>query len=51
MFSEFIQTKIFTKKWDMLGYTDDDLRLLEIDLLEKGEKYPVIKGDWWIKIM
>ncbi|MBP3201577.1 MAG: type II toxin-antitoxin system RelE/ParE family toxin [Lachnospiraceae bacterium] len=44
MFSEFVQTKIFTKKWDTLGYNDDDLRLLEIDLLEKGDKYPVIKG-------
>lgn len=36
--------KFLQKKWDMLGYTDDDLRMLEIDLLEKGDKYPVIKG-------
>lgn len=44
MFSEFIQTKVFSKKWDQLGFTDDDLRLLEVDLLENQNKYPVIKG-------
>lgn len=44
MFSEFIQTKIFSKKWDELGFNDDDLRLLELTILEKGDKFPVIKG-------
>lgn len=44
MFSEFIQTKVFSKKWDQFGFTDEDLRLLELDLLEKSNKYPVIQG-------
>ena len=38
MFSEFIQTKIFSKKWDELGFNDDDLRLLELTILEKEIK-------------
>ena len=25
----FIQTPVFSKKWDEMGMTDDDLRLLE----------------------
>ena len=44
MFSEFIQTKIFSKKWDSLCFNDDDLRQLELDLLYKGDKYPIIRG-------
>ena len=44
MLSEFIQTKIFTKKWAALGFTEDELILLELDLLEKANKHPVIKG-------
>ena len=40
----FIQTIEFTKKWDELGFDDETLRRLEIDILKKPEKYPVIQG-------
>ena len=47
--------KYVFKKWDAFGLNDDDLRLLELDLLEQGDKHPVIKGTgglrkWRIKI-
>ena len=40
----FIQTIEFSKRWDDLGFDDDDLRLLEIDLMKNMRKYPVMKG-------
>lgn len=30
----FIQTKEFSKNWDELGLTDEDLRKLELELLK-----------------
>ena len=29
----FIQTHEFSKRWDSLGYDDDDLRILELDIM------------------
>ena len=40
----FIQTTEFSKRWDALGLSDDFLRILEIDLMEHPDKYPVIPG-------
>lgn len=40
----FIQTPEFSRNWDSLGFDDDDLRLLEIDIMEHPDKYPVMKG-------
>ena len=40
----FIQTREFSKRWDELGFDDDDLRLLELDILLNPMKYPVVKG-------
>ena len=40
----FIQTLEFSRNWDNLGFDDDDLRLLEIDIMEHPDKYPVMKG-------
>lgn len=40
----FIQTHEFSRNWDDLGFDDDDLRLLEIDIMKHPKKYPVIKG-------
>jgi uncharacterized protein YkuJ len=40
----FIQTKEFSSNWDRLGFTDDDLRRLELDIMSDPEKYPVIQG-------
>ncbi len=40
----FIQTNEFSKNWDILGFDDEDLRLLELSILEHPEKYPIMKG-------
>ena len=40
----FIQTKEFSSRWDRLGFSDDDLRRLELDLMTNPDKYPVIQG-------
>lgn len=40
----FIQTPEFSRNWDSLGFDDDDLLLLEIDIMEHPDKYPVMKG-------
>ena len=40
----FIQSREFSKQWDALGFNDDDLRLLELDILQNPSKYPVVKG-------
>ena len=39
-----IQTNEFSKNWDSLGFDDEDLRLLELSILEDPEKYPIMKG-------
>ena len=40
----FIQTDEFSKNWDRLGLTDDDLRRLEFDIMMNSHKYPVMQG-------
>ena len=40
----FIQTQEFSRNWDNLGFDDEDLRLLELDIMEHPEKYPVMQG-------
>jgi hypothetical protein len=40
----FIQTKEFSKRWDELGFTDQDLRRLEMELLDDPEIGKVIQG-------
>ncbi len=40
----FIQTHEFSKRWDELGFDDDDLMRLENDIMSDPEKYPIIKG-------
>ncbi|MCR5748061.1 MAG: type II toxin-antitoxin system RelE/ParE family toxin [Lachnospiraceae bacterium] len=40
----FIQTHEFSRKWDELGFEDEDLRQLEIDIMNNPGKYPVMKG-------
>ena len=39
-----IQTNEFSKNWDSLGFDDEDLRLLELSILEDPEKYPIMIG-------
>ena len=40
MVRTFIQTREFSRNWDKLGFKDEDLRKLELELLEysKNEK-------------
>lgn len=40
----FIQTAEFTKKWERLGLTDDDLRRLELEILRNPKAGDVIRG-------
>ena len=36
----FIQTREFSLRWDDLGFTDEDLRKLELDIMQHPDKYP-----------
>lgn len=40
----FIQTAEFSRNWDRLGFDDEDLRLLELDIMKHPDKYPVMEG-------
>ena len=40
----FIQSCEFSREGDKLGFDDEDLRQLELDILQNPAKYPVIKG-------
>lgn len=40
----FIQTTELSKRWDSLGFNDDDLRLLELEILRDPAQFPVIQG-------
>ena len=40
----FIQTREFSRRWDDLGFDDEDLRLLEIEIMKNPDRYPVMKG-------
>lgn len=44
MVRTFIQTREFSRNWDKLGFKDEDLRKLELELLENSDLHPVIKG-------
>lgn len=40
----FIQTSEFTKNWERLGFADDDLRRLELEILKNPKVGAVIRG-------
>lgn len=44
MTKTFIQTKEFSKNWDLLGFTSEDLRTLENELLNNPKVGKVIRG-------
>lgn len=44
MTKTFIQTKEFSRNWDELGFTDVDLRKLELELLKNPKSGSVIRG-------
>ena len=37
MVRTFIQTREFSRNWDKLGFKDEDLRKLELELLENSD--------------
>lgn len=41
---EFIQTSVFTREWEALGFNDTDLRRLENELLQNPKVGKVIQG-------
>ncbi len=40
----FVQTRGFSKDWDRLGFSDDDLRDLENQIMENPQRWPVTAG-------
>ncbi len=40
----FIQTPEFSRKWDELEIGDETLRMLEEDIMNHPDKYPIMKG-------
>lgn len=40
----FIQTKEFTRNWDQLGFNDDDLRRLELQIMSDPQIGAVMRG-------
>lgn len=51
MTKTFIQTNEFSRNWDDLGYGDEDLRKLELELLRDSTRYPVIRGTGGLRKM
>ena len=47
----FVQTAEFTKQWSALGFDDDDLRQLELVLLQNPKSGPVMKGTGGLRKM
>lgn len=47
----FVQTSEFTKQWSALGLDDDDLRKLELMLLQNPEIGPVLQGTGGLRKM
>lgn len=44
MTKTFIQTDEFSKNWEELGFNDDDLRKLELELLNNSQSGAVVRG-------
>lgn len=45
----FIEIPLFTKRWEEIGLTDDDLLSLQIMLLKNPESGPVMEGTGGIR--
>jgi hypothetical protein len=42
--ADFLQASVFTREWDRLGLSDDDLRELELMIMSDPKGNPVIQG-------
>ena len=51
MTREFVYTPKFDKEWNKLGLTDDDLKLLELYMLDNPDTGVIIKGTGGIRKM
>lgn len=40
----FIQTTEFSRNWDRLGFDNEDLRILELNIMENPDRYPIMRG-------
>ncbi len=40
----FIQTAEFSRNWDRLGFDNEDLRILELNIMEYPDRYPIMRG-------
>lgn len=45
----FIETDFFTKKWFKLGFSDDDLAVLQNELIKNNNIAPVMEGTGGLK--
>ena len=51
MIKTFIQTDEFVKNWENLGFNDEDLRKLELQLLQNPQSGTVIRGTGGLRKM
>lgn len=47
----FIQTSEFVKNWQELGFTDDDLRRLELEILKNPKTGAIVQGTGGLRKM
>ena len=47
----FVQTHEFSRRWKDLGFTDDDLRMLELMLMENPQAGPIMQGTGGLRKM
>lgn len=40
----FIQTNEFSKNWEELGFNDEDLRKLELEIMKNPQIGPIVRG-------
>lgn len=40
----FVQTHEFSRHWDSLGFEDEELRNLEMQIMENPKRWPVVRG-------
>lgn len=44
MTKTFIQTNEFSKNWEELGFDDEDLRKLELEIMKNPQIGPIVRG-------
>ena len=44
MTKTFIQTDEFSRNWEELGFDDEDLRKLELEIMKNPQIGPIVRG-------